>query len=168
MTTIVTDGKVVVADTGVSNNGRLSWGYRKVIDRGDRVYAFCGWSAMFLPWINWYEGKRDPYRLPVKSDKTETDVLWIFEGGQLIEVTSDAPYPLVVGVPSAMGSGALFARGALALGHPPIEAVQAAMLCDYCTFGDILTLDLPEALQIKAERVVERYPILSVRDPAQN
>lgn len=168
VTTIITDGTVIVADTGITDgDARLEWGGRKIQDRyagrNPRTvyFAFSGALPLFDVWVNWYlMGRLERKPPPAKVPGCSPDILWVIEplpnghGGLLVEFNSDAPYEMKMGVPAVAGSGSKFALGALALGHSPQEALQAAMACDPYTFGEALVVELPETHRIQAHRGV--------------
>lgn len=185
MTTIVCDGTVVAADTGLTQNGaRVGWKITKLraqeyttsesfgphtpgarVIRTTRIFAFCGFAAMFNPWVDWWCGRRDPHNTP-RQLGNDCDYMWIFEGGRLLEVNSGAPYPLPLGVPSAMGAGEKYAYGALALGHTAVEALTAASQCDPHTNAEFQVIELPEHLRITPQPYVKPWDIMGSRSPA--
>jgi hypothetical protein len=165
MTTITCDGLVVAADTSICHNGtKMPWGVTKIRQEEGRIFAFCGVANFFVPWVRWYLNAHRGLPVPGQVEGC-CDHLWIFQDGQLLEVSSDAPHPIRIGVPSAMGSGEKYAYAAFSLGHNAEQALQAAFNCDPNTFGEKLVVVLPERLRIPAQPRYETWPNLSLRNP---
>lgn len=151
MTTIATDGNTLAADRRVVSGRQIEpWAQDKILLSGGRIYAYSGSTALFLPWVRWYEGDRDPRKVPVMKDG-ETLALWAIEDGVLWEVHSHTPYPLQLGYPSAMGSGQEYAYGALAVGASPEEAVRAASRYDPSTGAEVQVVTLSGKAQQPAK-----------------
>lgn len=149
MTTVATDGLVVATDTLI-NTGNYTlemWPGQKLIERDGRVFTFSGNAYLFKPYIDWYLKGANPRYIPVGQSDDNT-MIWAFDGGKLLEFGPSCLYPMELGAPTAMGTGRMYALGALALGHSPQEAVLAGIRCDPYSGGTPVSLVLPEHLRI--------------------
>jgi hypothetical protein len=154
MTTIATDGRFLATDSAMfQGTTRSPWSVTKMIIEEERIFVFSGCLAFFEPMVDWYKKGLSRTQIPmgnknVKSDDDWGD-LWIFEGGQLYEVSNKWPYKLKLGVPSAMGNGGDFALAILTYGGTVYEALQVATALNGMTGGPINCIELPPELRVK-------------------
>lgn len=167
MTTIATDGRTVAADSLITNGRSCVELYNqpKIYHEADRVFAASGDIYMVEPMIRWYlKSPKCPDVKAFPTHRTEDSCqIWIFEDGQLYEITSNFPHKLQIQAPTAMGSGHHYARGAMVLGHSPAEAVWAASVWDPGTGGDIVSFELPERLRVNCVPIPSQGPRKSNR-----
>ncbi len=138
MTTIVSDGKTAAADSSLTRGHRvLPYGStQKLIERDGLLYGLTGSIRMLEPLIAWYRAGANPKDKPT-SDKEDTYWFMVFYSDCVIDYDETGPYPDRNAYPYTNGSGADFAKGALAAAPntTPFEAVRVAALCDVYTDG---------------------------------
>ena len=142
MTTIAWDGKSVAADSQCTYGSYISpENFKKLIKRGDVVYACTGTGALFKPLIEWYYAGADPNTCP-HLGKEGGAALLVFRGGKSLVLKTDMPYPDELHAPDAWGSGADFAIGAMKAGADAQRAVEIAIECDPYTGGKVMCFEL--------------------------
>ena len=113
------------------------------------MYAFAGDVAVFRPLIKWWEAGYHVRSLPVAPSNYKIEGLfWIFEGGKLLEINLELPYPIEIYAPAAIGTGTRWATGALKMKATPAQAVRVAMECDTLSGGAVVEIELPPHLQL--------------------
>lgn len=154
MTTIATDGRFVASDSAMfTGTTRSPWSVPKIKQEKDRVFAFSGAIALFEPMVDWYKKGLPKINIPadfksVKNDQDWGD-LWVFEGGQLFEVSNKYPFKLRLDVPFAMGNGMDHALAILVYGGSVMEAMQVALTLNSQSGGPIHCIELPTELRVK-------------------
>lgn len=150
MTTIVTDGQFLAADSMIHCGGAADpSNYSKIQITDQRIFAMAGDTALMLPLIRWYEAGANPKALPTVAPGYKPNVnLWIFEDGKFYEIDWDVPYKLELGVPNVTGSGGRWAMGALLAGASVEKAVRIAIQCDPTSGREVQVVELPPHLQI--------------------
>ncbi len=151
MTTIAIDGKYIACDGQVTSRNVIEPGRHEKIfqDEDGTIYAFSGCLPMFSAWVEWWKAGKNPKELPVAKDDYASMAFWVFKGGELWEIINEAPYPLKINMPSAIGSGREFALGAMFAGKSAKEAVEISSKLDTGTGGEIKVIELP-AISLKA------------------
>jgi hypothetical protein len=155
MTTIAisADGMSIAAD-GLSMNG---WGgvcglhCKKITHDGGKVYAVSGVMALIEPLVEWYKAGHDPKNTPVCTSDSKWSLI-VRDDGQWYLCTSDAPYPDVMELPAAIGTGCDYALGAMYAGATTKEAVEIACRLDSRTGGTIQVVNIAEALGLAPVR----------------
>ena len=147
MTTIAVDGKSIAADGRARNSwgGIVSESVQKIIVKGRTIYAVAGSKALVEPLIKWYESGHDPGNLPVCTDDRGWSLLVIYKAGCAL-FTRIAPYPELVEMPFALGTGTDYALGAMRAGASAAEAVRIACELDSGSGGEIQVIDIADAL----------------------
>lgn len=160
MTTIATDGRTIAAD------GRTAIGWmvsgtseRKIVvgvneDGLPALFAVAGVMTMIGPLMKWVAGGREG-EPPKCTGGDDPWTMLIIDASGIRRIDAGAPYPYFVPAPAAIGSGRDFAITALDLGKSPREAVEMACKRDVWSGGEILVIDIAEALQ-------QRSALLSV------
>jgi ATP-dependent protease HslVU (ClpYQ) peptidase subunit len=147
MTTIATDGRVIVGD-GLHLWGEeiISLDFEKIVHSGSYVYGFTGNAAMFRPAIDWFEKGGDPETVPAKgASKLDWTMLVITPETGFI-VSNDGPHPMPITFPFAMGKGGEAASAAMAGGLSPLQAVEAVCKRFTHSGGTIREIDIAQAL----------------------
>ncbi|CAN0480243.1 unnamed protein product, partial [Phaeothamnion confervicola] len=94
--------------------------------------------------MKWVAGGREGE--PPKCTGDDTWTMLIVDASGVRRIDAGAPYPYSVPVPAAIGSGREYAITALDLGVSPREAVEAACKRDIWSGGEIMVVDIAEAL----------------------
>ncbi|AXQ69132.1 peptidase HslV family [Caulobacter phage CcrBL9] len=145
MTTIVFKDGLVVADRLITERGaRL--GYKtKIVKKGGAIATGAGSSIVCRQFTDWFLGgmkgappamKTDPHPNAPSSECViyfAKDRFVTFDAAGVSEIYADH---------HTLGSGAPFARGALAAGADPIRAVEIAIQFDLYSGGEIDVLSL--------------------------
>lgn len=145
MTTIAYDGRFVAADSLQGSSDYDSpVSAVKLVQKGNAVYAICGYFAWFDAWITWHINGADPMNTPVcKYDRTDTAFI-VFQGGACVSYSMELPYPDEAFPGEAFGSGRKYAMGAMAMGANATEAVKIAIKLDPGSGGAVQVVDLHE------------------------
>jgi len=136
MTTIATDGKTMAADSQQSTYGVDNISCIKLHRIGDYVYSHAGNLSEALIYLDWVKAGCPDDNRPVLSD--ECSFVKVGKGKVFRIINTLRPYEC--GFPFAMGSGAEYAMGAMAMGATPIQAVKIAMKYDIYTGGKVRTM----------------------------
>lgn len=156
MTTIATDGKTIAAD-GLACMGDepIQRDAVKIVVNGGRLYALAGTQALFPALIEWHHAGAKPADAPAKTDGLRWSLL-VADGPQSVVGYADhCPYADRVTFPFAFGSGQDFATGAMEAGATPAEAVAIACRRDIRSGGEIMVVDIAEALAQTTKTVRE-------------
>lgn len=160
MTTIVTDGRIIAADSlATAGNTKVMYAKDKIMvggsDRGGpAVFAVSGHAAMLPPLARWVE--RGMLDEPPKAtgENSEWNLLIIDRGGAR-RIESGVPHPFEVSFPHAMGSGRDFALAAMDAGASPERAVEIAISRDVWSGGEIQVVDICRELGIEKKTAAE-------------
>lgn len=135
MTTIATDGKVMVSDSRLTSGEMICpWGTTKVFHLSSGIIGISGNYDMYEPVKDWIEGGGDHSNIPdIKHG--EFHILWIRKKGQVYEAYNNSGGWMRVKPPYAIGSGRDYAMGALMAGCSPLEAVKSAIKLDCYSGG---------------------------------
>lgn len=149
MTTIVTDGKRIAADSQTSyGDERTPDSYNKVVIDGSRLFAYSGPVNLFKPLIDWYIGGCLLADIPKIPDDHHHH-LFVFdhdiEEPAWYANVQRCPYPDSLSFPAAIGSGRKYALGAIEAGASLEEAVRVASKWDVYTGGEIKVWDIPKS-----------------------
>lgn len=145
MTTIATDGKTIAAD-GRSFLGDV-WhrdDKEKIFVEDGSIFAFAGDRPIRDAVVKWYKSGADASQIPPAKNPTWT--LMVVDRRGITIIDSECPYPTEIVPPFAMGSGSIYAFGAMDAGCSPEEAVKAASRRDPYTGGEIQVINIAEAL----------------------
>lgn len=151
MTTIAYDGKTLATDSVsfLGDSLRIGCNANKLVVERGCAFAFAGNRVLGEPWMDWFFRGADPEKRPSGVRESDDDLdMWVWSDGQLFQYTSTMPYPWVVPIPFAMGSGGDFAMGAFRFGEvsgTPVSAEQAvltAIACDPFSGGPVQVIDL--------------------------
>lgn len=163
MTTIATDGITIVADgRRTIGNELVCDNERKLIVRNGCVYAFTGDFAAFEPAIQWHATgaapKNVPQHWPEQGGGWTLIVIQYSDRRKELTLTAyqaKIPYPVEYPFPQAFGSGCEYALGAMDAGATPLGAVQIAAHRNVHTGGEIVEVDIREALELHRKRGAE-------------
>lgn len=135
MTTIAYDGKSLCADTLITVGGERV-GYRnKLVRKGDFVFAYCGDVSVGLAVGHWLlDGAKAKLRPEIPADG-EFEIVLVSPREVLVCTEDLLPYSWYGSY--AAGSGASFARAAMAMGAAAKEAVLLAMKLDCYSGGEV-------------------------------
>lgn len=159
MTTIATDGVTIAADSLSTMGHELSrHPATKIKVRDGRVYAYSGLTGMFDAIIEWHRTGANPKEVPPKNPQ-DTWTLLVCDGKTVQLYHSEAPYPVQLRPPIAIGGGAEFATGAMDAGATPAQAVELAIArvthsgppVQVVNIREALGLDLPAIVRDAAE-----------------
>jgi ATP-dependent protease HslVU (ClpYQ) peptidase subunit len=154
MTTIVTDGKTIAADSLVTYGHERGAGkVEKIVVRDGRIYALGGLGCMMAALIEWHKAGADPRNTPPCTSEIGWDLIVIDAGG-IVRYSSAAPYAAPVHAPWGLGQGAEFALGAIYAGASPKEAVEIACRLSTTSGLPVKVVDIAEALGIGPDRVL--------------
>jgi hypothetical protein len=148
MTTIAYRDGVLAADTkGTDDNGYHPGTYRceKLFRVDGDIIATAGEDATGMIFVDWYgskkNGKRPKPPARLVDGAADFAVLILRKDG-LYWSDKWCRMNKIMDEIYALGSGAPYALGAMAMGAPPEEAVRIAMRWDCYTGGDIVTMRL--------------------------
>lgn len=144
MTTIITDGKTIAADS-LSLMGSEPVAYlnrRKLLVRNRKVYAMSGVAGMREALAAWIDAGADPKEAPPTQTDNGGWGLIVASPGEVIYVTNTCLYPGLMKPPFSIGSGQAYALGALAAGASPRAAIAIAAQFDVNSGGEIQVIDL--------------------------
>ena len=153
MSIVCSDGKTIAAD-GLTTFGD-EWAMRpsvKIKVVNGCIYAYAGILAMRDVITEWYSARVDYGNPPKSPEKDAWTLLVIDQTETHYHVDSNTPWPIVVDVPYAMGSGDRYALGALHAGATPREAVEIACKLSISCGPPIQELNIAEALADAALR----------------
>ena len=135
MTTIVFDGKTLVADSQVTSGSCIVGLRNKIQDIGGYFVAGCGntdGTDLVVGYL--LEGKEKPSCLSAN----DADVLFVNkETGEAFRAFGDTLVMSKAVIPFFGGSGAEIAQGAYQVCNDPIKALKVAMKLDVYTGGPI-------------------------------
>lgn len=166
MTTIATDGMTIAADSRlVVDDDIVTDTHTKlrVIKASRRIYGFAGVTALFGPFVDWFEAGHDIEKLPKNFDREWTLIVvqpaLEAEGrtatkAEIIVASRAMPWPAPIAAPWAWGSGGYYAIGAMAHGATPAEAVRAAAKVNLATGGPVHVLSIAHELRLAKAAVV--------------
>ena len=166
MTTIAWDGKALAADKLASSSSgnlhvtkirRLSDG-RLVGGSGDAVLVF-----LFMDWLE----AGSPLPRPTWSDEEEKIcIIEVMPGGQVYRHEAFGRYPIACPCQASTGTGAAFARGAMAAGKSAAEAVAIANELDCYSGGGVDVLVLHEDAPAEATEAAKPATVLTFKRPS--
>lgn len=135
MTCIAFDGKTLAGDRLASRGSNTASRVTKIFQRGGRAYAISGTYAYSAAIMAWHIAGADPEKFPKPFDEDDTDAcVLVIEPGRPLKVYQSSPAAVMLeDACYAMGSGADFAYGAMAMGADAKTAVEVA--CNYDAFS---------------------------------
>lgn len=143
MTTIAYRDGVLAADTLSTRNGAREGVAVKIVQRGDLLAGASGASDFAKAFRDWFrQGCRGDCPPLGDPEKNWAEGFIIMPDDRLVTFGPTAQWAekgMFSGM-NAWGSGADFARGAMAAGATAEEAVRHAMHWDTCTGGDVTVL----------------------------
>ncbi|UTU07782.1 hypothetical protein CcrC1_gp097 [Caulobacter phage C1] len=143
MTTIVFKDGVVAADRLVTERG-ASLGYKtKIVKKGGAIAAGAGSSIVCRQFTDWFlAGMRgNPPAMRTDPQRPASECVIYFGKDRFVTFDGDGVSEIFADH-HTLGSGAPFARGALAAGADPRRAVEIAMQFDLYSGGAIDVLSL--------------------------
>ena len=147
MTVIAYDGRYVAADRQATCSGNRWTTPSKLVVWKENVLVIDGHAGHGSALIAWFkEGASPPdYPTPRTRDPDANAGLTVFGWGRPVVRFEDGPYPILMeGSCYAVGSGSLFAHGAMRAGASAATAASlAAQYVEYCG-GEIDVVDLKE------------------------
>lgn len=147
MTTIATDGRTIAADgLRCAGSSIISKTEKKIRIRDGRVFAFTGLCAAFEPAIAWYLDGHEAGKQPVAEKDDSWSLIVIEKDRVLRKFSSSAPWAEEFPYPQAFGIDSDFAYAAMFSGKTPAEAVALAAEHNVYTGGEIMVVDIAEAL----------------------
>lgn len=153
MTTIVTDGTTIAADSLTTfGHERGHRAMEKVQVAKGKIYASSGLGAMLPVLIAWHQAGADPEKVPRVAADEHWSLLVIEPAGMFL-YTIKCPYALQVDPPFGLGMGADYAMGAMAWGASPREAVGVACRFSTTSGGPVQVVDIAEALRREAPKL---------------
>lgn len=142
MTTIAYRDGILAADTALSRGGTHMVAVTKIVRRADGdMAAVAGIASLIGPFFEWFLGGEDgdPPTVPDEDNSCPTGMIFraaghveVYEAGGWYRMNPN-PY-------MAIGSGRDVALGAMHAGARPQEAVEAAIVHDHGTGGDVTVL----------------------------
>ena len=152
MTTIATDGRTIAADgLRCAGSSIISKTEKKIRVREGHVFAFTGLYAAFEPAIAWYLAGHEAGKQPV-GDKDDSWSLIVIERDRVLRrFSSSSPWGEDYPYPQAFGIDDDFAMAAMFSGNTPAEAVALAAEHNVYTGGEIMVVDIDEALGLAAQ-----------------
>lgn len=143
MTTIATDGKVVAADTRqVGQYIDQIESVKLYVIRGE-IIGIAGDCAEAYNYLDWLKCGAKPSQKPNFDKDSEFEALHVTKDG-VFHVTKSI-HKVLVGTPSAIGSGGDYAMAAMMAGATPQKAVSISMKLDPYTGGRVVTKRLGKA-----------------------
>jgi ATP-dependent protease HslVU (ClpYQ) peptidase subunit len=137
MTTIITDGVTMVADSMLATDDLIDKrDVQKVFRIGKSLVGIAGEYSRCLQvidYLNQFEGDRDKFLLP---DNSNISGLILKPKKQVLIFETDL-YPFLVHHINAIGSGASLAIGAMYAGATPMEALKIVVKLDPFTGGKL-------------------------------
>lgn len=132
MTTIITDGKTVASDSLQVGQFIDQISAIKIYRIGQRIVACAGQQVAAAKFVSWKQGDGEK---PTFDDEEDFEAIEI-SGGRVWHYDKGL-VPIEVGFPTAIGSGADYAMGAVLSGASPKQAVEVAKKLDPRTGGRI-------------------------------
>lgn len=144
MTVIATDGKTIAADSLTTMGARRDLRpFQKLVKAYGRIYAITGSVAVLSQLIEWHNEGCPKALLPEGNWG-----LLVVEWNTIIGYYCDeAPYRTLVDPPFALGSGGMFAEGAMHAGASPERAVEIAIKLDTLSGGPVQVFDIERELK---------------------
>lgn len=154
MTVIVTDGKVMAADSLTTFGGERSLKPTdKLRLRGGRVFGVSGIVGMIDDIVDWYcKEPRDPKEAP-KAEGEQWSMLVLEPDGRIFHVHSCSCRPHEVAAPFTIGSGSEYALGAMLAGASPARAVEIA-----CHLSTTCGLPVNQIARVELEPQLDTLP----------
>ncbi|WP_395406324.1 hypothetical protein ACHMW6_06530 [Pseudoduganella sp. UC29_106] len=137
MTTIVCDRKSMAADKRISGDG-VTFKTAKIHRVRGALIGFCGNPEQALQFIEW---RRNPGAKPTFAEPS-FEAIELTADGQLLWWGSEMMAIPIHDKFYAIGTGAAFALGAMAMGASPKSAIQIAARYDSATGADVQTMTL--------------------------
>lgn len=149
MTAIATDGITIAADgRHCAGTEVISDTAKKIIVRDGYIFATAGVAALCHAAIEWFLKNGDADDAPEAKEGTSWCIVVIGKDRRMYRLTDTVPYKDEFFYPQAFGSGADFARGAMAAGASPREAVELIVnhKLDTGTGGTVMEVNIEDAL----------------------
>lgn len=138
MTTIAYDGRILAADSRITNGNYLIdddfLKLRRVVVGKRTILVAAGGSLVeILRFYKWVEGGLDVDLWDMEADEVVGVTLEVVKSKEVIKVFSEGPTPMDNICPFAIGSGGHLAEGAMLAGATAIDAVKIAAQRDLRT-----------------------------------
>lgn len=130
----IEDGYVtMVGDRQVNHDGWGSHALTKVYRIGDDLVGMVGEMGKGSRAVRWYREGADPLVYPKEELSGGNFILLVWDGTNLLTI-DDQGFPVIIEeTVSAVGSGAMAARGAMAMGASAARAIEIASMVDSST-----------------------------------
>jgi ATP-dependent protease HslVU (ClpYQ) peptidase subunit len=152
MTTIATDGRTIAADgLRCAGSSIISKTEKKIRVREGRVFAFTGLYAAFETAIAWYLAGHEAGKQPLCGPDDSWTLIVIDWDRVLRKYSSNVPLCEDLPYPQTFGIDCDFALAAMLSGKTPAEAIALAAEHNVYTGGEIMVVDIAEALGIDAQ-----------------
>jgi ATP-dependent protease HslVU (ClpYQ) peptidase subunit len=138
MTTIVCDRRSMAADKRISGVGSAVFKTAKLHRVRGSIIGFCGNPEQALQFIEW---RRNPDAKPTFSEPC-FEAIEMTAAGELFWWGTEMMAIPIEDAVYAIGSGAAYALGAMAMGAKPAKAVQIAAQYDSATGAEVQTMTL--------------------------
>lgn len=142
---------IAVSWTHIAADGMKLWGneirglnHKKIIQRGDVIYAFAGLAPMQDPMIAWHQAGGNPEKLPKLFDDESSWTLLVIDPQGLRKYSSTCPYPEEFDAPFAIGAGLDMALGAMYAGASAQQAVEIVNAHCNTSGGEVQVMDIME------------------------
>lgn len=146
MTTIATDGKVVVSDGRVTSDFIDADDAVKIFVINGEIVGARGDCDLGEAYLDWLRGGRKSKSFPEMPEEWESDffeALHVSKNG-VFYVCGRNLKPIKISAPAAIGSGGTLARAAMLLGKTPLEAVEFAIQHDPHSGGKVHSLSVDD------------------------
>lgn len=137
MTTVVCDRKGMAADMRISSG--TTFKSHKLYRVNGSIIGFCGDPEQALKFIEW---RRNSDNKPTYSEAGSFEALELTADGRLLMWGTELIATPVLDAYIAIGSGALAAMAAMAMGAKIKRAIQIASQFDPATGPDVQTMSL--------------------------
>lgn len=143
MTTIAYSNGVLAADTLVTERGARLATKTKIVRRKGMLAGGAGSSVICRAFTDWFlDGMRGaPPNMQPDKQRPSSECVIFYAPKKFITFDGDGVSDLEADY-FALGSGASFAKGAMAMGADPVRAVEIAMQFDLYSGGPIVRLEL--------------------------
>ncbi len=159
MTCIAYRAGVISADTMISSNSALYGHSRKIAQNGKLLAGACGGSVLCRAFLDWFNRGMKGHPPRMKGDGITATGAVFYDTSRFIVVDQDGINDLHMPF-FAMGSGGAYAKGALASGCTPQEAVEIAARFDHFTGGAIETMSADPLAMVRLREQLSQRPAL--------
>ena len=138
MTTIVCNRRSMAADKRISDSGGAAFMTTKIHRINGSLIGFCGNAEQAMQFIEW---RRNPGAKPSFNEAC-FEALELTAAGELLWWGSEMIALQIEDGYFAIGSGASFALGAMAMGASPNKAIRIASQYDSATGAEVQTMTI--------------------------